>query len=202
MPEHNKRCSRKGVFLQWFNFFIPLNSSTAVAKDLPSYEKLFRELFKPLCSFAMKYVGDLDEARNLVHEVFITVWEKYDTLPNDTNYRSYLFTSVRNRSLNYLRDQKKHLTLEKVPDQSLATETSLIETAELEKEIELAINLLPEKCRQVFELNRLEGLKYAEIAEKMGISVKTVEAQMSKALRVLREHLREFLTLIFFMFNG
>jgi RNA polymerase sigma-70 factor, ECF subfamily len=173
-----------------------------VAKDLPSYEKLFRELFKPLCSFAMKYVGDLEEAKNLVHEVFITVWEKYDTLPSDTNYRSYLFTSVRNRSLNYLRDQKKHLTLEKVPDQSLATEASMMETAELEKEIELAINLLPEKCRQVFELNRQEGLKYAEIAEKMGISVKTVEAQMSKALRVLREHLREFLTLIFFMFNG
>jgi RNA polymerase sigma-70 factor, ECF subfamily len=172
-----------------------------VAKDLPSYEKLFRELFKPLCGFAMKYVGDLDEARNLVHEVFITVWEKFDLLPPDTNYKSYLFTSVRNRCLNYLRDKKNHLSLEKMAEDKFSETNTQLETAELEKEIELAIQSLPDKCRQVFELNRMEGLKYAEIAEKLGISVKTVEAQMSKALSVLREHLREFLTLIFFMFH-
>lgn len=172
-----------------------------MAKDLHSFEALFREMFKPLCSFALKYVKDLDEARNLVHEVFISVWDKYDTLPDDTNFRSYLFTSVRNRSLNYLRYAKKHLTLEKVSEHTFSEQNTSMETAELEKEIELAINSLPEKCRQVFELNRMEGLKYAEIAEKLGISVKTVEAQMSKALNVLREHLREFLTLIFFMFS-
>lgn len=172
-----------------------------MAKDLTSYEKLFRELFKPLCGFAMKYVGDLDEARNLVHEVFITVWEKFDSLPADTNYKSYLFTSVRNRCLNYLRDKKNHLSLEKMSEDNFSETNTQLETAELEKEIELAIHSLPDKCRQVFELNRMEGLKYAEIAEKLGISVKTVEAQMSKALSVLREHLREFLTLIFFMFH-
>lgn len=74
-----------------------------------------------------------------------------------------------------------------------------MEVAELEKEIELGINSLPEKCRMVFEMSRMEGLKYSEIAEKMNISVKTVEAQMSKALSVLREHLKEFLSLIFIM---
>jgi RNA polymerase sigma-70 factor (ECF subfamily) len=173
-----------------------------VAKDLPSYEKLFRELFKPLCGLGIKYVGDPDEARNLVHEVFITVWEKFDTLPPDTNYKSYLFTSVRNRCLNYLRDKKNHLPLEKMAESKFSEINTQLETAELEKEIEMAINSLPEKCRQVFELNRMEGLKYAEIAEKLGISVKTVEAQMSKALSVLREHLKEFLTLIFFIFHS
>lgn len=168
-----------------------------MAKDLSSFEKLFRELFKPLCGFAMKYVGDLDEARNLVHEVFIIVWEKFDTLPPDMNYRSYLYTSVRNRSLNYLRDRKNHLSIEKVSEYKFSEENTQLEAAELEKEIELAINSLPDKCRQVFELSRMEGLKYAEIADKLGISVKTVEAQMSKALSVLRDHLGEFLTLIF-----
>jgi len=74
-----------------------------------------------------------------------------------------------------------------------------METVELEREIELAINSLPEKCRMVFEFSRMEGLKYGEIAEKMGISVKTVEAQMSKALTVLRTHLSEFLSLVFIM---
>jgi RNA polymerase sigma-70 factor, ECF subfamily len=167
-----------------------------LAKNLQSFEHLFRELFKPLCGFAMKYVKDLDEARNLVHEVFITVWEKFDGLPSDTNYRSYLYTAVRNRCLNHLRDTKKHLSIEKA-EHKMTEENSSMETAELEREIELAINSLPEKCRMVFEFSRMEGLKYGEIAEKMGISVKTVEAQMSKALTVLRAHLSEFMSLIF-----
>lgn len=144
----------------------------------------------------MKYVKDLDEARNLVHEVFITVWEKFDSLPSDTNYRSYLYTAVRNRCLNHLRDTKKHLSIEKA-EHKMTEESSSMEAAELEREIELAINSLPEKCRMVFEFSRMEGLKYGEIAEKMGISVKTVEAQMSKALTVLRAHLSEFMSLIF-----
>jgi RNA polymerase sigma-70 factor, ECF subfamily len=167
-----------------------------VSRDLKSYETLFRELFKPLCGFALKYVDDFEEARNLVHEVFITVWEKYETLPPDTNFRSYLFTSVRNRSLNYLRDRKKHLSLEKVKEDNFSESNTALETGELETEIEAAIQSLPEKCRQIFEMNRVEGLKYAEIADKLGLSIKTVEAQMSKALSVLRERLREFLILI------
>lgn len=170
-----------------------------MARDLRLYEKIFRELFKPLCSFALNYVGDWDEARNLVHEVFISVWEKFDSLPADTQYRSYLFTAVRNRCLNYLRDKKKLLALEKVGEADLSEMNTSLETAELEQAIAQAINSLPDKCRQIFELNRGEGLKYAEIAEKLGISVKTVEAQMSKALSVLRERLGEFLTILFFI---
>jgi len=169
-------------------------------KDLHKFEKLFRELFKPLCSFSLKYIRDPDEAKSLVHEVFIGVWEKFDHLPEDTNYRSYLYTAVRNRSLNYIRDKKKQVMLESVPESRLAEVNSGMEASELEREIELGIQTLPEKCRMVFELSRSEGLKYAQIAEKMGISVKTVEAQMSKALSVLKEHLREFLSLLFFIF--
>jgi RNA polymerase sigma-70 factor (ECF subfamily) len=111
-----------------------------------------------------------------------------------------LYTAVRNRSLNYIRDKKKHVSLEGVAEDHCTEANSSLETAELEKEIEIGIQSLPEKCRMVFELNRSEGLKYAQIAEKLGISVKTVEAQMSKALSVLREHLRQFLSLLFFMF--
>jgi RNA polymerase sigma-70 factor (ECF subfamily) len=175
-------------------------AKTLAEKKLHTFEQLFRELFKPLCSFSLKYVGDLDEAKGLVHEVFVVVWEKFDNLPADTNYRSYLYTAVRNRSLNYIRDKKKHVTLENVPDSQFTEVNTGLETAELEREIEIGIQSLPEKCRMVFELNRAEGLKYAEIAEKMGISVKTVEAQMSKALSVLREHLSQFLSVLFFMF--
>jgi RNA polymerase sigma-70 factor, ECF subfamily len=168
-------------------------------KNLKQFEQLFRDLFKPLCSFALKYVHDLDDAKNVVHEVFVTVWEKFENLPSDTNHRAYLYTAVRNRCLNHLRDRKKHVMLENMAEHEPTEVNTALETSELEKEIEIAIETLPEKCRMVFELNRLEGLKYAQIADKMGISIKTVEAQMSKALSVLRAHLREFLSLLFFM---
>lgn len=168
-------------------------------KNLQHFESLFRELFKPLCSFAMKYVKDLDDAKGLVHEAFVTVWEKFDSLPENTNYRSYLYTAVRNRSLNFIRDRKKQVDLSLIPEERLAEETNALEVSELELEIEIGIQSLPEKCREVFEMNRREGLKYAQIADTLGISLKTVEAQMSKALSVLRVHLHEFLTLIIFI---
>lgn len=148
----------------------------------------------------MKYVGDWDEAKGLVHEVFVAVWEKFDSLPSDTQYRSYLYTAVRNRCLNYIRDKKTHLSIDRVPENLLVEQQTTLETSELERQIEMAIQSLPEKCRMIFELSRLEGLKYAQIAEKMGISIKTVEAQMSKALGIMKKHLSEFLSLLFFMF--
>lgn len=162
---------------------------------------MFKELFKPLCGFSMKYIGDLDESKNLVHDVFIAVWEKYEDLPEDTNFRSYLFTSTRNRCLNYIRDRKKVVPLEGAHEQGKASEDNSLEARELEKEIELAINTLPEKCRIVFVMSRYEELKYAEIAEKMNISVKTVEAHMSKALSLLRKALVNFLSLVLFVLN-
>lgn len=149
----------------------------------------------------MKYIGDLDESKNLVHEVFISVWEKFEELPEDTNFRGYLYTSTRNRCLNYIRDQKKHVDFNSVSDQEAVVEDMSMEARELEKEIDLAINTLPEKCRLVFEMSRYEELKYAEIAQKMNISVKTVEAHMSKALSLLRKALANFLSLLLFIFN-
>lgn len=162
------------------------------------FEKLFKDLFKPLHGYAFKFIADPDEAKNIIHEVFISLWEKFDDLPADMNYNSYLYTAVRNRCLNHLRDKKKQVPLDNAMHVQ-AAEEDVVGLSELEMEIALAINSLPVKCRQVFEMNRKDGLKYAEIAEKLGLSVKTVEAQMSKALNVLREHLKIFLSLLLFM---
>ncbi len=141
---------------------------------------------------------DGDEAKGIVHDVFVSLWEKMEQLPPDTHFRSYLYTAVRNRCLNHLRNQRKVVRLEAAEAQAPQTEEVPLETQELEREIEFAIQTLPEKCREVFELNRKEGLTYAQIAEQLGIAVKTVEAQMSKALAVMRIHLKNYLTLLFF----
>jgi RNA polymerase sigma-70 factor (ECF subfamily) len=167
--------------------------------DRHGFEKLFRHYFPPLMAFAKKILIDEDDAREVVHTVFISVWEKRDEIDATASLQSYLFTSVHNRSLNVIRDRKK-FSAEEVPD--VAEEVDVvaqIESMELEEKIGEAIASLPEKTRQVFELNRFGGLKYSEIAEKLNISVKTVENQMSRALRILREKLLKYLSLLLWL---
>ncbi len=186
------------------DFLVPLkaiHSLTLEARQLNQFEKLFRDLFMPLCGFALRYVPEADEAKGIVHDVFVHLWERFDQLPADTNHRSYLYTAVRNRCLNFLRDRKKMVTLDVVAEQPSAPEESALETEQLAQEIDWAIRQLPDRCREVFELNRFEGLKYVQIAEKLGISVKTVETQMTKALAHLRTHLARYLSLLFFLWK-
>ena len=164
-------------------------------------ERLFREHFEALSGLAMKYIGDFDSSKDIVHEVFTSFWQKIDSLPADTQYKSYLFTAVRNKSFNHLRDRKKHLDIVDAETLESPEREDSVETKELAREIEYALNLLPERCREVFELSRFEGMKYGQIADELNISVKTVEGQMSKALRLLREHLKDFLMLIIILFG-
>ena len=139
-------------------------------KRLNEFEQLFRTYFKPLCGFAMKYVKDLDDSKEVVHDVFVIVWGKFDDLGADVNYKSYLYTAVKNRCLNFIRSRSKLVKFDKAVEKTLISEThDALETSELEREIEMAIDTLPNKCRHVFKLSRFEGLKYAEIAKKMDI---------------------------------
>ena len=165
--------------------------------DKQSFELLFRENFLALTGFARKYVKDLDTAKEITHDVFINLWEKRNEVDSEKPLRSYLFTSVRNRCLNYIRDHKKFDKTEdisKSPGYSqLAENVDPVEMMELEERINLAIDSLPEKCREIFIMNRFKDLKYAEIARELDISVKTVEGQMSRALKTLREKLATYL---------
>ena len=164
-----------------------------------NFESLFREYFPPLMAFAGKILGDEEDAREVVHQVFINLWEKRKEVDLSTSLKSYLFTSVHNRSLNVIRDRKKFAEGE-MPELAGEWDVSAqIESMELEEKIRESINSLPEKCREIFELNRFSGLKYAEIATQLGISVKTVENQMTKALKILREQLGKYLTLLMFL---
>ncbi len=168
--------------------------------DNTYFEKIFKEYFTPLTYYAVKFTKDTDSAKEIVHTVFISLWEKRETVSTGQPLRSYLYTSVHNRSLNYLRDRSKFHN-DDISDLDYINELSeeyhdLIEQNETETIIAETINRLPEKCRQIFKLNRFEEKKYAEIASLLNISVKTVEAQISKALRVLREELNDYLTII------
>jgi len=168
------------------------------------FEKLFREHFTALCYFAQKYLGDIDSSKEIVHNVFIKIWENRTEFDWEKPAKSYLFTSVYNRSLNYLRDSRKFVSTDSAGFQNNPGDnspfTDSMEVAELESRIKLALAKLPEKCREVFELNRFEGKKYTEVAEQLNISVKTVETQMSKALKVLKEELKDYIYIFIFLF--
>lgn len=163
-----------------------------------TFEKLFRDLFKPLTLFAFKYVNDIDDAKSIVHDVFMKLWEKKDEINLDKSVKSYLYTSVNNRSLNFIRDNKKFIREELIIDQlhDNVENTNDLSIEDIQKKVSETLENLSPKVKETFLLSRYKGLKYKEIAEKMGVSVKTVETHISTALRSLRYNLKEFLSII------
>jgi len=171
--------------------------------DKGAFEKLFRSYFTPLCSFSQKYVNDLDEAKDIVHNVFINLWNKREEIDMETSLKSYLFQGVYNRSLNYIRDHKKLVQFDTPQSEAELSQyvesRDHLESNEAESRINRALDDLPEKCKEIFLMNRFDGLKYREIAEKLNISIKTVETQMSRALKTLRERLSDMITIFIFL---
>lgn len=167
--------------------------------DKRLFEQLFREHFKELCNFAKFYVNDQDAAKDIVQEIFINLWNKRDSITSEKSVKSYLYSSVKNRCLNWIRDHKKFrsyvLDIE-IEDHDSIFERDNLESREIRRRIEFAMDKLPDRCREIFELSRYEELKYKEIAEKLGLSIKTVEVQVSKALKILRLELKDLLTIL------
>lgn len=164
--------------------------------DKRQFEQLFKSHFAYLCNFANQYVHDKDAAQDICQKVFIRLWEKRADMDISQSIKSYLFTSVKNRCLNYIRDNKKYrsrlLDLD-CGDVDIAMEDDdHFAEAELQAKIDRVLDSLPPKCRQVFEMSRFEQLKYREIAQELDISQKTVEAHMSKAMKVFREEFAHY----------
>jgi RNA polymerase sigma-70 factor, ECF subfamily len=163
------------------------------------FDTLFNALYEPLCRYCMRMVPDQQEAEEIVQDIFVNLWLKRSELNIDISLKAYLFRTVMNRAINYNNHQKvrknyqahvvsENTGLHNEPDKLVETElTALYETV---------VASMPKKRKEVFELSRTEGLKYTEIAEQMGISVKTVEAHLSKALEELRIRLQEYLPLV------
>jgi RNA polymerase sigma-70 factor (ECF subfamily) len=166
--------------------------------DEQAFELLFRKYYVRLCGFANKYFDDPEEAREVVQEVFTKIWEGREDIDPEESLRAYLFKITRNICINKLRRKQvesKYIEIYKfiyVDNKEVSPYESLI-ADELNDNITTALSKIPQKCRRIFDLSRVEGLKYNEIAENLHISVKTVEAQMSKALQILRLELKDYL---------
>jgi len=164
-------------------------------------EQLFRAYYRMLCAFAMPYVKDAERAEDLVQDLFFRLWLDREKLTVNTSVKAYLFTAVRNRCLNEVKVQGRVRSLvEERDDVQEEDGRSEDEHTERIARVQAAIEALPEERRRVFKLSRYEGLKYHEIAERLGISVKTVENQMGKALKTLREDLADLVPLLAWLF--
>ncbi len=168
-----------------------------------AFEMLFKSYYSPLCNYAFSFLNDKDEAEEVVQSAFINLWGKRGSLEIQTSLKSYLYTMVRNASLNVIkhaRIKKAHAAHELAGGELVHDGTAQsVLFSELEQKIREAMNALPEQCRMVFQLSRFEELKYSEIAGQLNISVKTVENHMGKALKIMREQLRDYLPLLLFI---
>jgi RNA polymerase sigma-70 factor, ECF subfamily len=166
------------------------------AGDERAYDTVFRTWYPVLVRVAGALVQDSDAAEEVAQEVMLELWRRRHVLDANISLRAYLLRSIRNRSLNYLRHLRVRRdtvqNVEALYDEPEGSDQPIV-AKELAEAVQLALASLPPRCRQVFELSRVDGLKYSEIAETLGISQKTVEAQMGKALRVMRQRLAGWL---------
>lgn len=150
---------------------------------------IFRRYYQYLCYAVYRVIPDRNLVEDLAQEVFFELWRKRTNLEIKTSLKAYLRRAAVNRSLNYIRDQKiKFDDREELPDveRLRVVQPRIMEEAELKRMIEAAVKALPERCRIIFSLSRYEEMSYQEIADNLNISVKTVENQISKALKLLK----------------
>lgn len=174
--------------------------------DITAFEMLFRTYYQPLCNYAYTFIQDRDEAEEIVQSTFLSVWEKRQTLEIRSAVKPYLYAMVRNACLNVIKHEKikqQHVAGElALAERSAESVSRTVMASELETRIYEAMEKLPEQCRLIFKLSRFEELKYTEIAEQLSLSVKTVENQMGKALKIMREQLKDYLPLLVVLMNG
>lgn len=176
--------------------------------DRNAFELFFKEYYEKLVVYGIRFLNDQADVENIVQEFFVKFWENQTQLDINESLSAYAYRSIRNACLNELKHQK---VKSKYINETTHTSTDVyhedpVEVDELKLKIASAIGVLPDRCRQVFLLSRDEGKRYKEIAQELDISEKTVENQMGKALKILREKLGEFLVVLIavlnFLFKG
>lgn len=175
------------------------------AGDETAFEMIFRSWYQELCNYAYTFVRNREEAEEVVQGSFVSFWEKRQTLDIATSMRAYLFSMVRNASLNRLKHEKvrqRHAVIHtRSTDLAAESVAHQVQASELQDRISNALEALPEQCRLIFKMNRFEDMKYVEIAKALNISVKTVENQIGKALKIMREKLSDYLPFVLILIH-
>lgn len=163
-----------------------------------AFDFVFRKYYKALCAQANAYVHDLDKAQSLVQDCFIKLWANRENASKIENFSGYLSFMVRNQCIDYIRKEKSLEALHNKAENrtTISNSVDLIIAREFEEKLVTALSAVPERSRMAFEYSRFENLSYKEIAEKMDISLKTVEALMSRALKILRKELKDYLPVL------
>lgn len=166
--------------------------------DEKAFDELFRAWYTPLVRYALTFTdGDPDEAEELVQETFAKFWTQRESFDFQHSVKAYLYRMVHNLALNRIRASRIHERYTNHQARQMADEHEAPkDDPELQHRIREVLNNLPAQCRHVFELSRFETLKYREIADQLGISIKTVETHMGKALKLLRQELAEYVTIV------
>jgi len=173
------------------------------AGDDSAFEALFRTYADRLCAFVDQYVNADDVAEEIVQDLFFEIWHRRETWRPQTNVRAYLYTSARNKTLDYLKHQrvvdewKQQAGIDQRAAPNAPEED--LRQKELTRAVQEAIDQLPERQRLVFILNRRHDMTYAEVAEMLDISIHTVETQMSRAFKTLRKLLAHCAPLMLFL---
>jgi RNA polymerase sigma-70 factor (ECF subfamily) len=164
--------------------------------DMDAFEVLFRTYYRDLCTYAFQYFRDKDTAEEIVQDLFYKLWEKKELLVIRSSIRAYLYRSVYNNTMMMLREKNTRRTTNVLPVNSEmipGDEPDIrLQSIELDQIVQSTLSSMPQKVRRIFEMSRFEGLKYKEIASRLLISIKTVEANMGKALKLFRQNLKEY----------
>ena len=172
--------------------------------EKPAFEEIYNDFFGVIYHLSLHYLHDAKVSEEIVQDSFMKLWEIHETLNDRFNIRNFLYTITKNNCLNYLRNQKialrhqeniKYLEMQ-FNYEALEKLGNYIEFEELRNKVSCAIESLPADLKETFKLSRFEELHYKEIADKQSISVKTVEARMTKALRILRLELKDYVSII------
>ncbi len=158
--------------------------------DKSAFDTFFKEHYTPLCRYAHKYVFDLHECEDIVQNIFVKLWNNRSTTIVTTSLKSFLYTSVRNSSIDFIRKQLKLKRVDMDVIEDLEDELCENVSQDAIDGIKAAIETLPDKCQTIFRMSKEEGLSYKEIATDLAITPKTVENQMGIALKKIRTHLK------------
>ena len=174
--------------------------------DKEAFGEVFRQFYPQLCAYASQICGNREEAEEIVQDVFFRIWQQKEKLVITASLKAYLYKSVHNSCLNFHKHEKVRQAyrsdIQKTGSDSDYSTSFELENKELHEKIMGSLNALPPERQKIFKMIRLEGRRYKDVADLLGISVKTVENQMGKAMQYFRESLKDYIPLFLLLAEG